>query len=148
MGKISRYFSTFLTIIIIYHLAQRGTPTKFLLLLNRGEIYHMALEAEMRTLLCTLCPLYRPEQGNIVGREYIKVCEFLKIKNCKSRIAKQELQIINCKSRIANQELQVKNCKSRVAGQELQVKNCRSIIACNTLEELQVKNCKSRIASQ
>jgi hypothetical protein len=21
--------------------------------------------------LCTLCPLYRPEQGNIVGREYI-----------------------------------------------------------------------------
>jgi hypothetical protein len=22
--------------------------------------------------LCTLCPLYRPEQGNIVGRKYIK----------------------------------------------------------------------------
>jgi hypothetical protein len=104
MGKISRYFSTFLTIIIIYHLAQRGTPTKFLLLLNRGEIYHMALEAEIRTLLCTLCPLYRPEQ-------------FLKIKNCKSRIANQELQIINCKSRIASQELQVKNCKSRIASQ-------------------------------
>jgi hypothetical protein len=27
--------------------------------------------------LCTLCPLYRPEQGNIVGREYINFCKFL-----------------------------------------------------------------------
>jgi hypothetical protein len=67
------------------------------------------------------------------------------VKNCKSRIASQELQVKNCKSRIASQELQVKNCKSRIASQELQVKNCKSRIAS---QELQVKNCKSRIASQ
>jgi hypothetical protein len=27
--------------------------------------------------LCTLCPLYRPDQGNIVGREYINFYKFL-----------------------------------------------------------------------
>jgi hypothetical protein len=37
------------------------------------------------------------------------------VKNCKSRIASQELQVKNCKSRIASQELQVKNCKQRIA---------------------------------
>jgi hypothetical protein len=47
------------------------------------------------------------------------------VKNCKSRIASQELQVKNCKSRIASQELQVKNCKLRIAIQELQVKNCK-----------------------
>jgi hypothetical protein len=51
------------------------------------------------------------------------------VKNCKSRIASQELQVKNCKSRIASQELRVKNCKSRIASQELQVKNCKSRIA-------------------
>jgi hypothetical protein len=37
-----------------------------------------------------------------------------------SRIASQELQVKNCKSRIASQELQ-----SRIASQDLQVKNCK-----------------------
>jgi hypothetical protein len=27
--------------------------------------------------VCTLCPLYRPDQGDIVGREYIHSCKFL-----------------------------------------------------------------------
>jgi hypothetical protein len=27
--------------------------------------------------LCTLCPLYRPDQVNIVGREYIHFYKFL-----------------------------------------------------------------------
>jgi hypothetical protein len=27
--------------------------------------------------LCTLCPIYRPDQGNIVGREYINFYKFL-----------------------------------------------------------------------
>jgi hypothetical protein len=35
--------------------------------------------AKICTLSCTLCPLYRPEQGNIVGRKYIKVCKFVQI---------------------------------------------------------------------
>jgi hypothetical protein len=35
------------------------------------------------------------------------------------------LQVKNCKSRIASQELQVKNCKSRIASQELQKKYFR-----------------------
>jgi hypothetical protein len=46
-------------------------------LLNRGEIYRMAIE--ICTLLCSFCPLYCPAQGDIVGREYIKVCKFLQI---------------------------------------------------------------------
>jgi hypothetical protein len=29
--------------------------------------------------VCTLCPLYRPEQGNIVGREYIHLTQKLTI---------------------------------------------------------------------
>jgi hypothetical protein len=33
--------------------------------------------AKMCTLSCTLCLLYRPEQGNIVGRKYIKVCKLI-----------------------------------------------------------------------
>jgi hypothetical protein len=44
---------------------------------------------------------------------------FRLVKNCKSRIASQELQVKNCKSRIASQELQVKNCKSRIAKKSL-----------------------------
>jgi hypothetical protein len=52
---------------------------------------------------------------------YGTFCAFpWQVKNCKSRIASQELQVKNCKSRIASQELQVKNCKSRIASQELQ----------------------------
>jgi hypothetical protein len=27
--------------------------------------------------VCTLCPLYCPDQGDIVGREYIHSCKFL-----------------------------------------------------------------------
>jgi hypothetical protein len=27
--------------------------------------------------VCTLCPLYYPDQGDIVGREYIHSCKFL-----------------------------------------------------------------------
>jgi hypothetical protein len=55
------------------------------------------------------------------------------VKNCKSRIASQELQVKDCKSRIASQGLPVKNCKSRIASQELQVKNCKSRIAKKSL---------------
>jgi hypothetical protein len=29
--------------------------------------------------VCTLCPLYRPKQGNIVGREYIHITQKLTI---------------------------------------------------------------------
>jgi hypothetical protein len=65
----------------------------------------------------------------------------LQIKNCKLRIANQELQISICKSSIA---LQIKNCKSRIANQELQISNCKSRIA---NQELQIKNCKSRIVN-
>jgi hypothetical protein len=44
-------------------------------LLNRGEIYRMVIEICKK--LCTLCPLYRPDQGNIVGRVYIHFYKFL-----------------------------------------------------------------------
>jgi hypothetical protein len=47
------------------------------LLLNQREKYHMGPWICKKS--CTLCPLYRPEQGNIVGRNYIKVCKFLQI---------------------------------------------------------------------
>jgi hypothetical protein len=30
-------------------------------------------------ILCTLCPLFRPEQGNIVGREYINSRNFVEL---------------------------------------------------------------------
>jgi hypothetical protein len=50
------------------------------------------------------------------------VAHFVPSKNCKSRIASQELQVKNCKSRIASQKLQVKNYKSKIASQELQKK--------------------------
>jgi hypothetical protein len=46
-----------------------------LVLLNRGEIYRMVIEICKN--LCTLCPLYRPDQGNIVGRENINFYKFL-----------------------------------------------------------------------
>jgi hypothetical protein len=46
-----------------------------ILLLNRGEIYRMVIEICKN--VCTLCPLYRPDQGNIVGREYINFYKFL-----------------------------------------------------------------------
>jgi hypothetical protein len=36
---------------------------------TRGEIYYMYIKNCQK--LCTLCPLYRPDQGDIVGREYI-----------------------------------------------------------------------------
>jgi hypothetical protein len=48
-------------------------PLRPELMLNRGEIYRMVIEICKN--LCTLCPLYRPDQGNIVGREYINLLQ-------------------------------------------------------------------------
>jgi hypothetical protein len=45
------------------------------LLLNRWEIYRMVIEICKN--VCTLCPLYCPDQGDIVGREYIIFYKFL-----------------------------------------------------------------------
>jgi hypothetical protein len=42
---------------------------------NRREMYHMGINICKN--VCTLCPLYRPDQGNIVGRKYIHSCKFL-----------------------------------------------------------------------
>jgi hypothetical protein len=42
---------------------------------NRREMYHMGIKICKN--VCTLCLLYRPDQGNIVGREYIHSCKFL-----------------------------------------------------------------------
>jgi hypothetical protein len=36
--------------------------------------YHMYIKYCQK--LCTLCPLYRPDQGDIVGREYIIFSQF------------------------------------------------------------------------
>jgi hypothetical protein len=47
----------------------------YTLLLNRCEIYRMVIEICKN--LCTLCSLYCPDQGDIVGREYINFYKFL-----------------------------------------------------------------------
>jgi hypothetical protein len=55
-----------------------------ILLLNRGEIYQVAIEIcrNLHTFmyfLPTILPCSASAQGDIVGREYIKVCKFLQI---------------------------------------------------------------------
>jgi hypothetical protein len=55
-----------------------------ILLLNRGEIYQVAIEIcrNLHTFmyfLPTILPCSASAQGDIVGREYINVCKFLQI---------------------------------------------------------------------
>jgi hypothetical protein len=87
---------------------------------------------KFKSLFVPCCGTFCSFPWHILCLPVAHVILFPLVKNCKSRIASQELQVKNCKSRIASQELQVKNCKSKIARQE----------------ELQdKKNCKSRIAN-
>ena len=65
--------------------------------------------------------------------------------NCKMTNAKRQFQNDNCKTTIVKRQSQNDNCKTTVAKQQLQNDNCKTTIA---KRQLQNDNCKTTIAKQ
>jgi hypothetical protein len=70
---------------VTYHIIYKARPkrpkrTLICITFQEAAIVESARDVpyvDINVNLCTLCPLYRPEQGNIVGRKYINSCKFI-----------------------------------------------------------------------
>jgi hypothetical protein len=87
----------------------RGTSLKSIFVPCYGTFCDFPWHISLKSLFVPSCGTFCAFPWNILCLPVAHGILFPLVKNCKSRIASQELQVKNCKSRIASQELQKKS---------------------------------------